>query len=116
MAHAFAAKGKRRYRYYVCTHAQKNGWRACPAPSVPAGEIERFVVEQIQGVGRDPHLVRETVAAARREADDALDRLEQERRALGRQLREDSAELDKLVLQTGDAALARQFLALANLD
>jgi hypothetical protein len=37
-----------RYRYYVCSQAQKRGWKTCPAPSVPAGEIERLVGEQIQ--------------------------------------------------------------------
>jgi site-specific DNA recombinase len=41
-------KGVRRYRYYVCSQAQKRGWKTCPAPSVPAGEIERLVSEQIQ--------------------------------------------------------------------
>jgi site-specific DNA recombinase len=43
-------KGGRRYRYYVCSLAQKRGWKTCPAPSVPAGEIERLVSEQIQGL------------------------------------------------------------------
>ena len=46
--------GKKRYRYYVCTAAQKRGWDKCPSRSIPAGEIERFVVEQIKCIGRDP--------------------------------------------------------------
>ena len=44
-------KGTRRYRYYVCRQAQKRGWQRCPAPSVPAGAIERLVVEQLQALG-----------------------------------------------------------------
>ena len=40
-------KGNKRYRYYVCVQAQKLGWQRCPAPSISAPEIERFVVEQI---------------------------------------------------------------------
>ena len=35
--------GNKRYRYYVCQSAQKRGWQSCPSPSIPAGEIERFV-------------------------------------------------------------------------
>jgi site-specific DNA recombinase len=37
-----------RYRYYVCLRAQKQGYRKCPKPAVPAKEIERFVLEQIR--------------------------------------------------------------------
>ena len=48
----------KRYRYYVCLAAQKKGWDTCPSKSVPSGEIERFVVEQIKAVGRDPATMR----------------------------------------------------------
>jgi site-specific DNA recombinase len=54
MTHHYAcsAKGKqtKRYRYYVCTRAQKQGWAACPGPSLPAGDLEGFVVEQVKRV------------------------------------------------------------------
>src|SRR5262249_50862904 len=40
-------KGSRRYRYYVCRHAQQRGWQTCPAPSLAAGPIEDLVVGQI---------------------------------------------------------------------
>jgi len=56
--------GNKRYRYYVCTAAQKRGRRMCPSKSIPAGEIERYVVEQIRCIGRDPALRRETFAEA----------------------------------------------------
>jgi site-specific DNA recombinase len=48
MVSSHTTKGSRRYRYYVCSLAQKRGWKTCPAPSVPATEIERLVSEQIQ--------------------------------------------------------------------
>jgi hypothetical protein len=48
MVGSHSTKGSRRYRYYLCRQAQKRGWKTCPAPSVPAGEIERLVTEQIQ--------------------------------------------------------------------
>jgi len=47
MTPAHARKGVRRYRYYVCTQAQKRGWRTCPSRSVPAAAIERFVLEEL---------------------------------------------------------------------
>src|SRR5262249_12284346 len=45
-------QGARRYRYYVCTAAQKRGWHTCPSKSIPAGEIEKFVVDRIRCIGR----------------------------------------------------------------
>jgi hypothetical protein len=48
MLSSHTTKGGRRYRYYVCSQAQKRGWKTRPAPSVPAGAIERLVNEQIQ--------------------------------------------------------------------
>src|SRR3990172_7679372 len=54
MSHSYSRKGHRQYRYYVCNRAQCQGWHACPSPSVPAGEIERFVVEQLRCLGEDP--------------------------------------------------------------
>jgi site-specific DNA recombinase len=41
-------KGTRCYRYYVCSAAQKHGWKSCPAPAVSAGTIEQVVLEQLQ--------------------------------------------------------------------
>ena len=48
MVGSHTTKGSRRYRYYLCRQAQQRGWKTCPAPSVPAGEIEGLVSEQIQ--------------------------------------------------------------------
>ncbi len=54
MSHNFTTKAgagptARRYRYYVCAKAQKQGRDTCPAPSLPAGDLERFVVDAIKG-------------------------------------------------------------------
>ena len=52
------------YRYYVCTRAQKRGWDECPGPSLPAPELEQFVVDQIRALGRDDALMAESVRGA----------------------------------------------------
>jgi len=61
MVYTYTMKGDKRYRYYVCSKAQKNGWKSCPTKSVPAGEMEDFVVERIRGIGNNPKLVEETI-------------------------------------------------------
>jgi site-specific DNA recombinase len=100
MSHTFTSKGSRRYRYYVCGTALGRGWSECPSPSVPAGEIERFVVEQIKGVGRDPAVIAETAAQVRRQAETEIERLNQERTALQQQLRDDHAKLQVAAAMT----------------
>jgi hypothetical protein len=45
-AHA-TRRGNRRYRYYTCTAAQQHGWQSCPSKALPAGLIERYVLEQL---------------------------------------------------------------------
>jgi site-specific DNA recombinase len=93
--------GNKRYRYYVCSSAQKRGWHTCPSKSIPAGEIERFVVEQIKCIGNDPALLKETLAEARAQASTRVAELQAERRGLERELRRWSAEILKL---SGDAS------------
>jgi hypothetical protein len=47
MTPAHVTRGNRRYRYYTCSAAQKNGWHTCPSKSLPAATIEQYVLGQI---------------------------------------------------------------------
>ena len=78
MSHSYASRGTRRYRYYVCTAAQKQGWHTCPSPSVPAAELERFVVDELRTIARDPELRAATWAAWRPAASCAEDATDDE--------------------------------------
>ncbi len=40
----------RRYRYYVCTQAQRRGWKSCPSKSLPAGQLEGYVMDQLRSI------------------------------------------------------------------
>ncbi len=89
--------GTKRYRYYVCTKAQKRGWHNCPSKSIPATEIERFVVDQIKGFGQDPALLNEIVEQARTQGQSHLTQLEVEQRGLERDLAQWGEEVRELV-------------------
>lgn len=100
MSHTYTAKGNRRYRYYVCGTAQQRGWSQCPSPSVPAGEIERFVLEQIKDIGRDPAILVETLRQVRRQTEAGSEQLSHEQNALQQQLRDDYARLQAAAAMT----------------
>jgi site-specific DNA recombinase len=95
MGHAYSVKGDRRYRYYICINAQKSGWDKCPSPSVPAGEIERFVIDQIRAIGRDPTVLSATLREVRRQAEERIQCLQGERARLQRQAGQHLAEINK---------------------
>jgi len=102
----------RRYRYYVCNHAEKNGYDACPVKSVAAGQIEGAVKERIRVILRSPDLVARTFREVQAQAEsqradlagqkERLEgRLAELKRAIGRLARSDGndglvAELTKL--------------------
>ena len=67
MLHSYTNKGNRRWRYYVCRKAQQHGWTSCPAPSLPAPEIERFVAEQIKGIVASPEMLEATLEQVRQQ-------------------------------------------------
>jgi site-specific DNA recombinase len=93
MSPTHSTKGNRRYRYYVCTHAQKTGWNSCPSKSIPAGEIERFAIDQIRHVARNPDLVRETLQQINDQQQQQVAALESELIVLGRDLAHWNGEL-----------------------
>jgi site-specific DNA recombinase len=107
-------KGNRRYRYYVCSLAQKRGWDTCPSKSIPAAQVEGFVVEQIKCIGRDPVLRADVVAQARRLVEAQTSELDRELKGLEKELATAQAELRKAALElqtTSDAAGAVAKLA-----
>jgi site-specific DNA recombinase len=103
MTPAHTTKGDRRYRYYTCVGAQKRGWGSCPSKSIPAGEIEAVVLEQIRCIGRDPALLYATLAQAQKQEDARMVELDAERRVLERDLARWHADMQSLSGQLGGA-------------
>lgn len=96
--------GSKRYRYYVCLNAQKRGWRNCPSKSIPAPEIERFVVDQIRAIADDPALISETLSQSRQQADEALSSIEKERQGIQTDLTRATSEIREVVGRTAHEA------------
>ena len=96
MSHHFATSGNKRYRYYVCVNAQKRGWDQCPAPSLPAGELEEFVVDQIRSLGQDEQLVAEAIRETHARLATNVAKLETERNDLLAAARSTSKQIEAL--------------------
>lgn len=98
MVHACTTKNKTTsYRYYVCSRAQKAGWDTCPTKSLPAAEVERFVIDRIRCIGRDSDLITETLNAASGQIHQGFVKLEDEYRSTQLELKRLAAEVTKLV-------------------
>ena len=65
MGLTYTQKGARRYTYYHCAKDAKRAVRRCPLKRVPAGDIEKVVLEQLSAVFRTPTLVSQTYFAAK---------------------------------------------------
>ncbi len=78
--------GTKRYRYYVCSSAQKRGWHTCPSKSVPAAQIEQLVVHQIQCIGKDRALLQQVLEQARQQDAARAGALDAERAGLEKDL------------------------------
>jgi site-specific DNA recombinase len=98
MVHSHSTKAGKRYRYYVCVQAQKRGWHTCQSKSVPADQMEQFVVSQVRDLGRDPTLLADTVAAIRCQTESRLAMLEEEWRAVQKDLAAKNALLQRAAL------------------
>jgi site-specific DNA recombinase len=58
--------------------------------------LEWFVVDQVKAIGKDTNLLAETLEESRRQREDAIGKLEDEKRTLERELHRHNAELREL--------------------
>jgi site-specific DNA recombinase len=97
MFHSVTKRGSKRYRYYVCAKALKNGRSTCRTKSLPAAEIEAVVVDQIRCIARDSGLRDEVLRQARKDVEANICELTTQRQQLECQLGRDQAEIRRLV-------------------
>jgi site-specific DNA recombinase len=98
MVHTYTQKNEnKRYRYYVCSKAQKQGWDTCPTKSLPAAEIEKFVIEQIRCIGTDNQLLTETIEQAHAHNKKHIEELKREQSIKELELKRYNTEMRSLI-------------------
>jgi site-specific DNA recombinase len=103
MVHTFAARGATTYRYYTCCAAIKRGRRGCPTGSLPAGEIERAVVDEIRAIAGDPQLQQDVLAQVEAQQGEALEQVNADRRDLRADLARHQKEIHRIVQRNSAA-------------
>jgi site-specific DNA recombinase len=98
MVHNMTKRNSIVYRYYTCLRAIKRGRQACKHPSLPAGEIEAAVVDQVRVISRDNRLRDEITRQAMEATQQGKKELESQQTQLTRQLTRDHSEVQQLVL------------------
>jgi site-specific DNA recombinase len=97
MGITFTRRRGKMYRYYLCVHASKNGYDACPVRSVAAGEIEQAVMDQLRHVFRTPELIAKTYREAKEREAQEVDRLRHEHEELEGRLRGFNSRMERLL-------------------
>ncbi|HCD34629.1 MAG TPA: resolvase [Phycisphaerales bacterium] len=109
MSHHFATRGSKRYRYYVCIKAQKKGWDECPAPSLPAKQLEDFVVEQIKNLGQDQDILHDALCTTQAHLQDEITKHEKQRTDVEKTIKQLSGQIGELSARAGyDERATRQ--------
>jgi site-specific DNA recombinase len=96
MTHTFCGKNKRNfYRYYRCSHAMKNGHDVCPTGTLPAGEIERVVIDEVRGLTTDEALLAQVLSDAHTAIDAELVAIQRDRDDLHQERKRHHEELQR---------------------
>ncbi len=90
------------------SHTLSRGRAKCSRVTV--GEIEKFVVERIHEIGKDPHLVAETIKAARRELEVRRPVIEKDLRCLEKEHERHGRERKNLVNAVGKGKASEAIL------
>ena len=104
-------KSSKTHKYYVCANAAKRGRAACPCPSLPAKDLEEFVLSQLKPLLTEDGTLAAVVEEARHQLADAAQRRVEELAALREQLASQAGCVGKEVARERER-LKRQIKAM----
>jgi site-specific DNA recombinase len=96
MIHSYTMRKSKRYRYYVCYHAQQRGWKSCETRSISAPAIEAAVLDSIRRLGADPAVAAQAAREAKAQIARRIEELEGDQSMVQKQWRQLNAELVEL--------------------
>ena len=102
MGITFTKRRGKRYRYYLCNYAARNGYDTCPVRSVAAGQIENVVMEQLRSIFRSPDVIARTFRAAKAHAREGMKNLQEEKGRIEKRQSELKTIIRNLIRSGGD--------------
>jgi site-specific DNA recombinase len=91
MVHSFTTKGSMTHRYYCCRTRSGVGAKKCRGGTIPAGQVEEFVLEKIKERFAAPELVTRVLDLVRAQGEECRRDFEAQRTLLVQEI--DAAEL-----------------------
>ena len=90
--------------YYACSGRQKRGPRACDGDRIPREGLEDAVIEQLAGIYRDGHLIRQAIEQAAEGEDDERAALEDRRASVAAEIKRAERAIDRYLdaFENGD--------------
>jgi site-specific DNA recombinase len=76
MTPTYTLKNNKRYTYFQCLKDSKRGESCCPLKRVPAGDIEKTVLQQLAAIFKTPSLLVKTYASAQHMESEAREKLQ----------------------------------------
>ena len=96
MYHTYTLKGSYKYRYYVCTSAQKKGYQSCPTQSVNADAMENAVIESLKKIAKDSTTKRQAISHIQKSLQEKIKSLVAEQAALDEEIQSLAPKIDEL--------------------
>ena len=115
MVPTYTIRRGKRYHYYLCHAAAKNGHVSCEVKSVAAGQIEGAVFTYLKDIFADPEMVARTFRATRAQTAEERKANEREKAAIEKRLVDLRKAIGRLVRATdgrGEGALSAELRSL----
>jgi len=115
MVPTYTMRGGRRYHYYLCHAAAKQGHASCEVKSVAAGQIEGAVFTYLKDIFADPEMVARTFRATRQQTAEQRESAKREKAAVQKRLADLRKAIGRLVRITdgkAEGALSAELRAL----
>ena len=114
MGAVYTSRHGKKYRYYVCNNAERNGYDACPVPSVAAGQIEGAVKERLHVMLRSPEMIARTFREAQVQTGERRAELTGQKERLEARLADLKRNIGRLARSDGNAGAMAAELARLN--
>jgi len=96
MTRTYAMKKEKKYSYYVCSNAHRNGWKSCAVKSVNADDIENFASERLRDIGGSLEMMNEIALRSAEDYKRKKETLENEKGRLEKDIAKLNAEIARL--------------------